>query len=794
MTNNKTKQKAAFTPPKFLDGIIKRHPDGFGFFIPDNPEHADVFIPAHNMKGAMSNDRVTVSPEKEADGRFKGSIIRINERAQKKIAGRFLIINDKYGIIKDEGKGWGVDLRIPIEYSMGAKNNELVSAEIKSYPENDRSDRESFVGHIVEIIGDLNSALNDIKRVIINQNIPDKFSAATLSEAKTFSGNPTEKDFAHRKDLRKIPIITIDGATAKDFDDAVFTEMTDKGFHLYVAIADVSHYVKPGSAMDKDAYDRGTSVYFPNFVVPMLPEALSNGLCSLNPNVPRLALVAEMDFDFTGNMTRSNFFEAVIQSQARVTYGQAQEIVEGQNLEQFNHVKENILRCADLAKVLMQKRFKEGSLDLEVPETELVIDGTGEPIDIIKSERLFAHRLIEELMLAANVAVAKYLASKEIPAMYRVHEPPDELKIGMLQNFITNFGSKAKFSGTKLQKQLTKALHEFQGKPQHDVIHILTLRSMSQAKYTIDNLGHFGLGFDYYTHFTSPIRRYPDLIVHRLLKNQLGVPGYRFNQEEDLATAGVWLSACEQRSAKSERQIQAIKKARFMQKMLGESFDGVISSVTKFGIFVLLKQYNIDGLVKLEDLGLEKNWVYDEETLSLVSKKSGFTYTIGDIVKVTVSFVDIEQGQINFTLENSKSSSKTTIDKRPQEKVTKRRPEAMTQKQSNRADQKRPKKSLKLKAAQYIEERESNSYEIKPKYSSLSDYLDKNKNTNVSNKKTENEYGRKSKSNQQKHSKKFDSDSVQNRENHQERGPSKGHPFGSGKTRSQKSHRKNKSR
>lgn len=497
--------------PRLLNGTIKRHPDGFGFFIPEDVEHPDVFIPAQAMNTAMTNDKVSITVEKERDGRFRGEVMNILDRSQKKIAGAFSIWNERYGLIKDEGKGWGRDLKILLDKSMSAKKGELVVAQITEYP-----DQGEFTGEVIEIIGDIEDALNDIKRVVITQNIPQEFSKETLEQAKAFSAHPDEKDFVGRKDIRHLNIITIDGATAKDFDDAVYVEMTASGFHLIVAIADVSHYVKADTAMDKEAYERGTSVYFPNFVIPMLPEALSNGLCSLNPHVPRLALVADMQFDFTGVMTSSTFYEAVIESKARVTYGEAQEIIDdpdgqGPTQKKFSHVKDEILRCADLAKVLMAKRFKEGSLDLEVPETELVIDGTGEPVDVIKSERLFAHRLIEEMMLAANVAVAKEFGRKDIPAIYRTHEPPDPLKISMLEKFMKSFGASTHLSGERLQKKLTKVLQEFTNEAQSQVIHMLTLRSMSQAKYTLENIGHFGLGFDYYTHFTSPIRRYPRL-------------------------------------------------------------------------------------------------------------------------------------------------------------------------------------------------------------------------------------------------------------------------------------------
>lgn len=852
---------------KMLSGLIKRHPDGFGFFIPDDKEHPDVFVPQQSMKSAMTNDRATIWVEKERDGRFRGEIIKITERSQKRVAGKFFLSNEKFGLIKDEGRGWGRDLKIPIEQSMNAKNGELVEAQINHFP-----DEGSFDGEVIQVIGDADSALNDIRRVVITQNIPDTFSKATLKEASHFEKNPDPKDFAGRKDLRNLSIVTIDGATAKDFDDAVYTEMTSKGFHLYVAIADVSHYVAVSSAMDREAYERGNSVYFPNFVIPMLPEGLSNGLCSLNPHVPRLALVAEMNFSFTGEIIDSQFYEAVIESQARVTYGQAQELIDFENrkakvgeiteapseqIEKLQHVKENILRCADLAKVLMAKRFKEGSLDLEVAETELVIDGAGEPVDIIRSERLFAHRLIEELMLAANVAVARFLSSRNIPGFYRIHEPPDPQKISLLEKYMHNMGSDASLGGAQLQKRLTRALQEFHGKPESQIIHILTLRSMSQAKYTANNMGHFGLGFEFYTHFTSPIRRYPDLIVHRLIKSQI-MPNsrYRLMAEEDLATAGTWLSACEQKAAKAERQIQAIKKARFMKKMVGETFDGMISSVTKFGVFVLLRQFNIDGLVRLDDLGSD-NWQFDEENLSLTAKRSGFSYHIGDNLRVTVSLTDIEQGQINFVLEenaetteNSRGQSKKPRPKIPAEVRADNKTKDDPRKKKNRFEEKRsdkytkpankshrdqqktesrrgqkttaknesepkkqfrtfanaknqssnfkaqPTKSTASKAMTLVRDLKSrfekvkidpetqpiastDPYVIKPRYSSLSDYLDQKQ------KKGANEENSKSKPAFR---------SSQNRKDPEERRTPQNNSDGVRKARPEKSRRKNKSR
>ena len=630
-----------------LDGSVKRHPDGFGFFIPDDPEHADVYIPRQSMAGVMTNDRVRVSVEKEkGEERYRGEVVEVLTRALKRALGSFKPNGTGRGILEDKSFAWGEDLNVSVPPELKPKPGEIVVAQIEEYPGSTRG----FWGRVISIIGDVADPMNDSVRILAAHAIPYEFSAAAIKEAEALSPEVTEKDFAGRRDLRQLPIVTIDGQTAKDFDDAVFVEKTAAGFHLIVAIADVSHYVRPGSAIDDDAYLRGTSSYFPGFVSPMLPEALSNELCSLKPSVNRLALVADIQFDHRAEMIDFDFYEGVIKSQARVTYGEAQQVIEGSPPGKFRHVKENILLCGDLAKLLMAKRFREGSLDLDLPETVIEVDATGTPVDIMQSERLFAHRLIEELMLIANVATARFFQKHKVDGMYRIHEEPKADALQNFKSFLKAFGYQESMGGSGQAKKITQALQHFKGHPKEHILNMLALRSMMQAKYSPNNVGHFGLGFKDYTHFTSPIRRYPDLIVHRLIK-AIVYPGkgYELMTHDQLETAGTMTSACEQRSVKAERQIHSIKKARFMSQHLGEEFEGTISSVTKFGLFVLLRQFDVDGLIRVEELGGDR-FEFDEENLRLVGRKSGMAFEIGEPMTIQVAKTDIELGQIHFTL------------------------------------------------------------------------------------------------------------------------------------------------
>lgn len=651
--------KKSSAPNNKIIGVVKRHPDGYGFFIPQDVDMADVYIAKHSMNGVMTNDKVEILIKREG-GRSRGEIVNIVERATKQVAGQIKKINASQGVLRDESFAWGEDLKVSWAPNLEIKDRDWVFAKITSYPESLRG----FQGQVERVIGDISDPLNDNVRVLASHSIPHQFSKQAVAEARALPKEVLPQEISGRVDLRKKNLITIDGKTAKDFDDAIYVEKLGSGFRLFVGIADVSHYVRPGSAIDKEAYDRGTSTYFPNFVSPMLPEELSNELCSLKPGVNRLSLVAEMEFNFNGEMQKSKFYEAVILSQARVTYGEAQEVLDGYPPEKLAHVKADIKTAGELAHILMAKRFREGSLNLEIPESVIEVNEAGVPTDIIKSERIFAHRLIEELMLAANVAVAQFLASKNKPAIYRIHEPPKSEALETLSHFLEAFGYTRPLGTVNLQKKITAALEEFRGMPQETIVNSLTLRSMNQAKYAAHNVGHFGLGFENYTHFTSPIRRYPDLIVHRLLKASLGIRPYQLMSLEDLESAGVILSACEQRSVKAERQVQSIKKARFLAKHLGEEFDGFISSVAKFGVFVTLREFDVDGLVRLESLGGD-HFEFDEDNLRLVARRSGQSYNIGDAIRIQVATSDYQTGRIDFVLPKVDKSSHVAQKKAP---------------------------------------------------------------------------------------------------------------------------------
>ena len=633
---------------KTVLGVVKRHPDGFGFLIPEDSSHPDVYLPRFGMQGVMSGDslKVRVTQKRGRRGVLSGQVLQITRRCVQSVVGRYQPVSDKEGVIQDESSEWGESLKIELEAGQKVKKGEWVAVHIKHYPATDKG----FTGKITANLGTFCSGEEDNLRVMQKNNIPVAFSAACLKEAEHPPQILSKSVFKDRKDLRSLPFVTIDGKTAKDFDDAICV----KGNILYVAIADVSHYVPAGSALDQSARERGNSTYFPGFVSPMLPERLSSDLCSLKPGVDRLVFVAEMHFNDAGERQKSNFYPAVICSQARYNYGEAQEIIDA-GPPAVSSPRQNVYRSARLAKKLLNLRLKKHFIDLDIPETEVLLNTKGEPVDIIQSQRLFSHQMIEELMLSANQSVAEFLCRKKAPGIYRIHDSPKQESLKFLESFVQSLGMKMQLAPPDLHKKMSMIIRHFSRHSLSAILQILVLRSLSQAVYSAKRQDHFGLNFQYYTHFTSPIRRYSDLVIHRILKSVLygRRPPYMSADLESIATL---TSASEQRSVKAERMIKDIKKARFLKKYLGRQMDGMICSVVKFGFFVRLRLYDIEGLVSVDRLPGGR-WQFDESRLQLISKGSGKRFEIGDIVRIQVISSNIETGQIDFELKKHKKAT-----------------------------------------------------------------------------------------------------------------------------------------
>ena len=649
-----SKKNKKHPPSPLKTGTVKRHPDGFGFFIPDD-QTPDLFISFKNMHGLMTGDQVQGERIPGRGNKFALEVKRVKKRALSQVVGALEIKNPGFGILKDKSHTWGDDMKVIWKKDQSPREGEGVLVKILSYP----GSGPGFRGEVVKVLGDLKSPLVDIERVLLSQQISTEFPPEAEAEARQICEHANFSLSKGRKDLKQLPFVTIDGVTAKDFDDAIFVKKNNSGFKLYVAIADVSAYVKPGSPMDREAYARGNSTYLPNFVTPMLPKELSDDLCSLRPKVPRFVMVAEIDMNFEGEILSHNFYEGLIHSHARLTYNQVQAFLDkedqlrGQDSEACpEHVVESVKLASELAHILLKRRRRLGSLEMDIPETQIVLDSEGEVLDVFPSQRVFAHRLIEELMLVANQAVAKLLVSRQIKCLHRIHEDPDAESLEALRLFAHNVGVSKPFSLKSLHADINQLLIKFESHPGCKAIQMMVLRCMQQAVYSADHKGHFGLNFKDYAHFTSPIRRYADLVIHRQLKYALWGEG-KSRTTENIQEAGAWLSACERRSVMAERKFAAIKKARFMSQFVGQAFPGVVSSVKKFGLFVFLRDYDIEGLVSVEDLGCDV-FQLDEAGLSLVGVNSGFTYKIGMEVEVQVAAVNPEEGQIDFVLANEK--------------------------------------------------------------------------------------------------------------------------------------------
>lgn len=633
---------------ELIKGRVQGHRDGFGFLIVEAGE--DIFLPAREMRKCLSNDRVLVRVNQPSRGRTEGVIVEVLERNTEQIVGRFFK-EGAVGFISPDDKSMTQDVLVGAEDEGGAKHGQFVVAKITQQP----TERRQAQACVIQILGDHLTPGMEVELAIRSHDVPFEWPSAVLAEAREFPDKVDTKACASRLDLRSQPFVTIDGEDARDFDDAVFCEKTKKGWTLCVAIADVSHYVEPDTALDEEAKNRGNSVYFPSEVIPMLPEALSNELCSLKPNVDRFALVCRMQLDEKGQVKQYQFSEAVICSHARLTYTQVADMLAGK-FELGEHIAPHVTNLYKLYKHLAKKRQDRGAIEFETTETKIIFDAGGKIDRVEPAARNDAHRIIEEMMLLANVCAADQLLKSPCPALYRNHEPPKADKLVALRDFLKAFGLRLAGKKSPAPKDFAKLLARVQKRPDAHLIQTVMLRSLKQANYAPKNMGHFGLSYPAYTHFTSPIRRYPDLIVHRALKHAVLIrdaQGKRFAypyDEETMQTLGEHCSQTERRADLATRDATDWLKCDYMQDKLGACYTARIVEVTGFGLFVELDEIYVQGLVHVTSL---KNDYYHHDAThhKLMGKRTGKTYRLGDTLRVCVANVNLDERKIDFTLE-----------------------------------------------------------------------------------------------------------------------------------------------
>jgi ribonuclease R len=627
-----------------IRGRVEGHPDGFGFVIPDNGA-PDLFLSAREMSKVLHGDHVVarVSGE-DRRGRPEGRIVEVLEHANPSIVGRFY---QEHGVsfVSPEDRRISQDVVIARDEVNGAKPGQIVIAQILEQP----GLRLQTIGRITEVLGNYADPGMEIEIALRKHRLPHIFPADVEKACSKFSGELKASDLKGRDDLRSLPFMTIDGESAKDFDDAVYCERAGDGYRLYVAIADVSHYVNAGDPLDREAALRGNSVYFPRRVIPMLPEILSNELCSLNPERDRLAMVCEMNIDGRGNILDYRFYPAVIRSRCRMTYTIVARMLaepEGPEAQRFKSLLAEIELLYALYRVLVQSRELRGAIDFETIETEMIFDDYGKIARIVPRARNDAHRLIEECMLAANVCASDFLRSRNHPALYRIHEEPTPEKLARLKDFLKGFGLSLSGGKEPHARDYAKLLGQIKHRPDAQLLQTVMLRSLQQAIYSPDNVGHFGLAYESYTHFTSPIRRYPDLLIHGAIKAALRNKKYAPGDWHEL---GAHCSMTERRADDATRDVDTWLKCYYMQDKIGESFDGTISGVAGFGIFVALDSVYVEGLVHISELGNDY-FHYDEVKHQLLGERSGARYRLADRIRVTLVRVDMESARIDFVL------------------------------------------------------------------------------------------------------------------------------------------------
>ncbi|MEO8485577.1 MAG: ribonuclease R [Betaproteobacteria bacterium] len=638
-------------------GRLEGHPDGYGFLIRDDGG-PDIALPAREMHKALHGDRVTVRVTgTDKRGRPEGEVVEVLERTHRQIVGR---LHDERGVwfVVAENRRIAQDLIVPTKDRGAAKPGDVVVVEIVEYPTAEREP----IARVVEVLGRATDPGMEIEIALRKHALPFEFSKAALAQAKTLPDRVQDSERAGRVDLTGLPLVTIDGETAKDFDDAVWCERKGKGYRLIVAIADVSHYVRDGDAIDQDARERATSVYFPRRVIPMLPEALSNELCSLKPQVDRLCMVADMEVTAQGAIRRSSFYPAVMHSRARLTYTEVWSwLSDPANATdaRARALLPQLQALYELYHVLDASRDKRGAIDFETVELQLMFDEHGKIEKIVPAPRNDAHKLIEECMLAANVCAAEILAKAGHPALYRVHEGPTPEKLELLKAFLGASALSLGGGDSPTAMDYAKLLEKIRERPDFALLQTVLLRSLQQARYRPDNVGHFGLAYEAYAHFTSPIRRYPDLLVHRAIKAVLA--GKRYPPSgatwEEL---GIHASLAERRADDATRDVENWLKCWYMQDKVGETFDGTISGVASFGIFVTLDGLNVDGLVHVTELPRDY-FRFDPVRHALAGERSGLAFRLADRVRVKVARVDLEQSRIDFTLADPSSAAHPAV-------------------------------------------------------------------------------------------------------------------------------------
>jgi len=637
-------------------GRLATNPAGFGFVVPDGAQRGDrqdVYIAASNLTEAMHGDRVVARVERETPKGLEGRISRILARSQETLVGRYETDEAGLGYVVPFDRRVLTDVHVPAGQSSSAEPGEMVLVEITRWPTATRGP----VGRVVEVLGNVNEPGVDTQIIIRKYNIPDTHSEDAIAEATKLGDVVRERDIRGRTDFRPLITVTIDGEHARDFDDAITIERLSSGsYWLGVHIADVSHYVKEGSALDEEAYERGTSVYFPERAVHMFPSELATGLCSLNPRVDRLVQSCLMEVDRRGNVVRYEVHDGVINSNARMTYTAVNAILTERDpgaIEEYRELVPMFEMMRELFQILHQRRRRRGSIDFDLPEAEVVLTDEGQIEAIIASERNIAHRIIEEFMLLANETVAAHLVDHDVPALHRVHEAPDPKKVLDFEAFITTLGYSLAASGGQLRpRHFQKLIDRIKGQPEERPIASLMLRTMQKARYDAASLGHFGLAADHYTHFTSPIRRYPDLVVHRMLReSRQGPPddARRAELEEDLPETARHTSEMERRADDAERELVQWKKVRFMADKVGDEYSGYVTGVAAYGLFVELIEHYVEGLVHISSMA-DDYYRFVEQEHVLRGENTKKIYRLGDKVLVQVVRVDMERRQVDLGL------------------------------------------------------------------------------------------------------------------------------------------------